>query len=148
MSWVKILLSQYCLYLPSHHSSNMNITQRWDGFKVHPHMRESVMRWIWHCRFTGVKDCLTVSEDKNNLSSTFVSLERCQLCNLIWCDMTIAVFFLNIFVSCSIQPVTLPLYRLLMGPTQTFSSFEPHLVLKFGEMRATDLWLNNSEIKI
>lgn len=46
-----------------------------------------------------VKACLAVAADNNSdLRSTFVPLNRYQLCNMIWSDMTIAVLFLNIFM--------------------------------------------------
>lgn len=64
----------------------------------------STPTWRSHCDemdmtpwVHGVKACLAVSVDNNNLHSTFVPLERYQLCNVIWSDMTTAVLFLNIF---------------------------------------------------
>lgn len=49
-----LLLLQPSLCPHSHHSSDMNVSQRWVGLKVHPPLEGvHVMRWIWHCEFGG-----------------------------------------------------------------------------------------------
>lgn len=100
----------WVLSLPSHDPSDMNTGLH---SRSSPSWRSDEMDMT--LRVHKVKACLAVSVDNNNLCSTFVPLERYQLSNVIWFDMTRAVSFLNILVSCSFQSVTPSLSTLLVG---------------------------------
>lgn len=80
----------------------------------------------------GVKPCLAMSVDNGNLRPAFVLLECYQLSFVIWCDVTTAVSFLNILMSCALPSVTLLSFRILLGLLhRIFSSYWPYYCFHF-----------------
>lgn len=100
-----IILQIWTLHNPGLHSRSTPFWRR-------PCDEMDMTLWV-----QGVKACFAVSvhnNNNNNKCSTFVPLDRYQLCNVVPRDMTIVALFLNIRVFCSFTTVTLLLSRLLV----------------------------------